>query len=48
MSNDKRATISIGDGIGGFAIIVLIIMCLGTPDILDGIIKRVNTVECGK
>ena len=30
-----------------FLIIALIVLCYGSPDILDGLIKRAN-MECGK
>ncbi len=37
----KEAVLSI-------CITVLVILCYGEPDILDGIIKRANSVECVK
>ena len=29
-------------------VLVLTVLCYGEPDILDGLIKRANQVECSK
>jgi hypothetical protein len=40
--------INLGDAVFWAAVFALIVLCRGEPDILDGLIKRANTVECTK
>jgi len=36
------------DAICCFIWMIALLMCLGEPDILDGLIKRANNIECNQ